>query len=88
MLVSVRQRTRRMSASGQTRKSATVPTTSVHPSGADIGPRARHVRFVPKAEVAASFDHLVGQSKERRRYFDANCAGGLQIDRERQPRGS
>jgi hypothetical protein len=21
-------------------------------------------------------------------YFDANCAGGLQIDRERQPRGS
>jgi hypothetical protein len=33
-----------------------------------------------------SFDHLVGQSKERRRYFGANCAGGLQIDRERQPR--
>jgi hypothetical protein len=55
---------------------------------ADIGGQALRVRFVPKAEVAASFDHLVGQSKELRRYFDANCAGGLQIDRERQPRGS
>jgi hypothetical protein len=59
--------------------------SAVHPT-TDIAKILRHVRFVPKAEVAASFDHLVGQSKERRRYFGANCAGGLQIDRERQPR--
>src|SRR5882757_3036993 len=58
------------------------------PLKADIARYSRQVSKVPKAEVAASFDHLVGQSKERRRYFDANCAGGLQIDRERQPRGS
>ena len=53
-----------------------------------VTPKRLLQQYLPKAEVAASFDHLVGQSKERRRYFDANCAGGLQIDRERQPRGS
>jgi hypothetical protein len=59
---------------------------SALPPKADSSRTSRYVRIVPKAEVAASFDHLVGQSKERRRYFGANCAGGLQIDRERQPR--
>ena len=35
----------------QNRKSPFVTATSVHPSGADIGPRARHIRFVPTADV-------------------------------------
>jgi hypothetical protein len=72
---------------GSKRKCRRFHLISALPHKADINCRDCQVRFVPKAEVAASFDHLVGQSKERRRYFDANCAGGLQIDRERQQRG-
>jgi hypothetical protein len=43
---------------------------------------------LPRAKPRRSplFDYLVGKSEERRRYFDPNCAGSLQIDRERQPR--
>jgi len=75
-------------AEGHSGRFGDVLVTSGLALKADIHRKGRHVSKVPKAEVAASFDHLVGQSKERRRYFDANCAGGLQIDRERQPRGS
>jgi hypothetical protein len=41
-----------MSQMGQTRKYLRLKGMSVLPSGADIVRPPRHVRFVPKAEVA------------------------------------
>jgi hypothetical protein len=47
---------------------------------ADILRSCRHVRFVPLAEVAASFDHLVSAGKQRLRDREAERHGGLEID--------
>ena len=44
---------------GQTEKSGWSPPTSVVPLKADIQRAVRQVRFVPTAEVAPLFDHLV-----------------------------
>ena len=41
---------------------------------------ASNRRFVPTAEVATLFDHLVGQQLERVRHGEAEDGGGLEIN--------
>jgi hypothetical protein len=53
---------------------------SALPLRADITLRTRYVRFVPKPEVAASFDHLVGDGGQRWRNVEAVRLGGLEMD--------
>ena len=55
---------------------------SALPPKADIGERERDVRFVPKADIAVSFDHIVSRHKEALRQSEAECLGGLEIERE------
>ena len=38
------------------------------------------VRYVPIADIAASFDHLVGVGKQRRRHFKAERSRSLKVD--------
>src|SRR5215510_11842185 len=38
--------------------------------------------FRPRASSIGSFDHLVGAREQRRRHFDAERLGGLQVDDE------
>jgi hypothetical protein len=52
-----------MSQLGQKLTSARSRGMSTLPSETDIVGLHAQVRFVPKAEVAASFDHLVGTGK-------------------------
>ena len=40
------------------------------------------VRFVPIADMAASFDHLVGAGEYRRRHDEAERLRGLEIDHQ------
>src|SRR5262249_57187824 len=55
---------------------------------ADIVAAFRHVRFVPEVAVStrsktvALFDHLVGAGEQRRRHFEAERFGGLEIDNQ------
>jgi len=39
-----------------------------------------------KRNRTASFDHLVGAGKQRRRHGDPEVFGGLQVDKELEPR--
>ena len=39
-----------------------------------------HVRFVPIADIAALFDHLVGAGEQRWRNGEAERLGGLEVD--------
>jgi hypothetical protein len=55
-----------MSELGQKRKCPDSRGTSVLPSGPDIVSLPQHVRLVPFAEVAASFDYLVGAAEQRK----------------------
>ena len=65
MLVSVRQRTRRMSAQGQTEKS------SLRAYVFRFAPESRHYAthsacsFRANSDIAVSFDYLAGAAKER-----------------------
>ena len=65
---------------GPSRKLARLNGMSVLPSTADVIGSLRHVRFVPKAEVTASFDHLVGAGEKRRRNLETERFCGLEID--------
>jgi hypothetical protein len=50
--------------------------------------KSRSWRAVPRTvETSRLLDHLVGQSKQRRRYFKAEGLGRLQIDDELEFRG-
>ena len=53
---------------------------SALPPKADIGTQPHDVRFVPKADIAALFDHLVGAGTHRWRYGEAKRFSGLEID--------
>ena len=53
-----------MSALGQKQTSERVRVMSALPPKADIAERRWDVRFVPKADIAASFDHRVGAQQD------------------------
>src|SRR6516164_5119553 len=60
---------------------------SALPPKADIGTHSRNVRFVPKADKVRRskrglFDHLVGAGKQCRRYLQAKCFRGPEVDHE------
>ena len=64
---------------------------SALPPKADIGTQSWNVRFVPKADSCSAakrslFDHLVGASKERRRYRKTEGLRGGEIDDKRELR--
>src|SRR6516164_6240911 len=49
---------------------------SALPPTADIGTRSRYVRFVPKADIGPSLDHLVGTTHQRWRQSRTHKMGG------------
>ena len=53
---------------------------SALPPKADITLRTRHVRFVPNAEVAILFDHLVGFDEQGLWHGEVESFCSLQID--------
>ena len=65
---------------GQNRKWPQLNGKSVLPSEADIVRLLPHVGFVPRTEVAVSFDHCVGAQQERFRNRKAYSFRGLEID--------
>ena len=56
--------------------------TSALPLKADIHGQVRHVSKVPKAEVVALFNDLVGSCEQGRRQFEAERFGGLEVDNQ------
>jgi|RhiMetdeSRZDD1v2_1073273.scaffolds.fasta_scaffold262853_2 dihydrofolate reductase len=55
---------------------------SALPLKADMRGAARDVRFGPKADIAASFDHLIGAGEQRRWHSETERFGSLQVDDE------
>ena len=58
----------------------TGPAMSALPPKADMCSATRHVRFVPIADIAHLFDHLVGSDLHSRRHSEAERFCGLEID--------
>ena len=48
----------------------------------DVNRGNRNVRFVPIADIAALFDHLIGDRKQARWNCKPERFGGLEIDRQ------
>ena len=71
--------------SGQSRRFDCVPPTSALPPSTDIVRSARQVRFVPTTEVAALFDHLLGELLKISWHIDANRPGSFKVDHEIEP---
>jgi hypothetical protein len=60
--------------------------SALHPK-ADIRCRDRHVRFVPKADIAsASVKHFVGALLQEHRHVQPKPLRGLKIDRHHELR--
>jgi len=55
---------------------------SAFPSKADIRGRDGNVRFVPKGDIDALFDHLIGCDQHRLRYREFERARCAEIDDE------
>jgi hypothetical protein len=68
-----------MTALGQTQPKRAFRTIS-GTRGTDTAGPTRLFRFVPKSEVAASFDHLVGDGGHRWRNIEAERLRGLEMD--------
>src|SRR5262245_51345812 len=52
------------------------------PPKADMCIAIAHVRFGPKADIAVSFNYVVGNSHYARRNGNAKCLSGLEVDRQ------
>src|ERR1700733_9961482 len=52
------------------------------PPTADSEGTSSHFRFVPKAKLACSFDHLVGQRQHRRWNFEIDRFRSLEVEHE------
>jgi hypothetical protein len=76
---------RRMSGSGPSRHFDRAPITSGLPRLADIFRDRRHVSRVPATEVAALFDHLLGELLKISWHIDANRPGSFKVDHEIEP---
>jgi hypothetical protein len=55
---------------------------------ADIVRHGGNVRFVPKTDIGALLNHLVGGNEQVDRYIKAKCLGSLEIDSRLEPRRS
>jgi len=55
---------------------------SALPPKADMTQHGCDVRFVPKADITTSLDHLVGAAEQRRWNLDAERVGSRHIDDE------
>jgi hypothetical protein len=71
-----------MSALGHKRTFRSAITMSALPPKADMCSATRYVRFVPIADIAALFDHLVGACKQRRRYGEDKRLGSADVDHQ------
>ena len=69
-----------MSALGQKQTYAVQYVMSALPPKADMCGATRDVRFVPIADIAPSFDHLVGTGEHGRRHRQPECLGSLEVD--------
>ena len=76
------------SALGQKQTLNHVCPMSGLPPKADISSVLCDVRFVPKADIAALLNHLVGGDEQVGRYLKAKCLGSVEIDCRLEPRRS
>jgi len=75
-----------MSALGQKQTLHRSIAMSAIPPKADIADHDPDVRFVPKADIAPSFDHVVRKCEHVGRNRDTECLGCLKIDGEGEAR--
>jgi hypothetical protein len=71
---------------GQKRTSKRLQSMSALPPKADISGAHWDVRFMPKADIAPSFDHVVRKCEHVGRNRDTECLGCLKIDGEGEAR--
>ena len=69
-----------MSALGHKQTFAVQNVMSALPPKADMCGATRHVRFVPKADIPASLDHLIGATDQRRWHGEIERLSGFKID--------
>src|SRR5262249_1630855 len=71
-----------MSALGQKQTLKDLHPMSALPPKADMVQRNQDVRFVPKADIGGSFDHLVGDGKDARWHRKAKCFCRFEVEHE------
>ena len=71
-----------MSALGQKQTSRHLQPMSALPPKADIGTQPPNVRFVPKADIGCSLNHLVSQLQKGFAYRETESFSSSEIDDE------